>query len=107
MAHMACKNAISNIYFELGEFHELCDCFFSVLVEPHFLTKKDAQQIWLNLVLYCAAMFTIYSISIPNGVSEFILECYRESDASIDSVHFCEFNAFLLVLRRITMCINI
>lgn len=74
MAHMVWKNAISNIYFELGEFHELCNCFLSF--EP---MAKDAQQIWFNLVSYCAAMFTIYSISILNLWESFVTKSSRNA----------------------------
>lgn len=52
MAHMACKNAISNIYFELGEFHELnMQLLFrcSPTLNPF---ERDAQQIWLNLSFF-------------------------------------------------------
>lgn len=52
MAHMACKNAISNIYFELGEFQELnMQLLFrcSPTLNPF---ERDAQQIWLNLSFF-------------------------------------------------------
>lgn len=66
-AHMVCKNALSNIYFELGEFHELCDCLAHSLAHSWRTPfKADAHCKFGSICsLYCNAVFTIHPIAIP------------------------------------------
>lgn len=100
---MVCKNALSNIYFKLGEFHELkkSDCLLALL-EPLALLQADAHSKFGSIQFILR--YNVYNLFNSNPV-------FLENIEKLAKRKWISFNfktvVHFIAFQRITFTVNI